>query len=166
MKTLFLLRHAKSSWSDPRLDDSERPLNKRGLENAPTMGRRFESRREKLDLVLTSPARRARTTAQLFVEACGLSSTIISEEPELYFSGSSSIENIIVSQDDNIQSLMLVFHNPDITHFSNSIDAAHRIVNVPTCGLIKLTSNINCWQDWSVASTDFDYFDYPKKLAN
>ena len=121
MKTLFLLRHAKSSWTDPGLDDSERPLNKRGLENAPTMGQRFKSRQETLDLVLTSPARRARTTARLFVEACDLPSAIVSEEPELYFSGSRSIENIITSQDDRVQSLMLVFHNPDITYFANSI---------------------------------------------
>ena len=166
MKTLFLLRHAKSSWSVPGLDDSERPLNKRGLKNAPTMGRRFKSRQETLDLVLTSPARRARTTAQLFVEACDLSPDIIIEEPELYFSGAHSIENIIISQDDRIQSIMLVFHNPDITHFANSIDVAHRIVNVPTCGLIKLASKIECWQDWSVANSEFLYFDYPKKLSN
>ncbi len=163
MKTLFLLRHAKSSWSDPRLEDSERPLNKRGLKNAPTMGGRFKSRQETLDRVLTSPALRAQTTARIFVEACGLSPEIITEEPELYFSGTLSIENIIISQDDRIQSLMLVFHNPDITHFVNSIDAAHRIVNVPTCGLIKLVSDINRWQDWSVANTEFLYFDYPKK---
>jgi len=163
MKTLFLLRHAKSSWSDPRLDDSERPLNKRGLKNAPDMGQRFKSRQEKLDRVLTSPATRASTTARLFVEASGHSTTIISEATDLYFSGTYSIENIIVSQDDMIQSLMLVFHNPDITYFVNSIDAAHRIMNVPTCGLIKLQCDIDDWRDWSASSSELEYFDYPKK---
>ncbi len=163
MKTLFLLRHAKSSWSDPRLDDSERPLNKRGLKNAPTMGQRFKSRQETLDRVLTSPAVRASTTARLFVEASGHASTIITEEPELYFSGIHSIEEIIVKQDERIQSLMLVFHNPDITHFANTIDATSRIFNVPTCGLIKLLCDIDDWRDWSASSSEREYFDYPKK---
>ena len=163
MKTLFLLRHAKSNWSDPRLDDSKRPLNKRGLKNAPDMGRRFNSRQETLDLVLTSPAVRASTTARLFVEASGHSSTIITEERELYFSGTRSIEDIIVKQDNRIQSLMLVFHNPDITHFANSIDTSSRILNVPTCGLIKLLCDIDDWRDWSASSSELDYFDYPKK---
>ena len=71
MKTIYLLRHAKSSWDDSSLSDKQRPLAKRGLQNAPQMGARFAARDEQLEQVISSPAKRAHTTAQLFCEACG-----------------------------------------------------------------------------------------------
>ncbi len=162
MKSLFLLRHAKSSWSNPGLDDQQRPLNKRGKRDAPVMGGRFRARNELLDLILTSPALRARHTAELFADACGYSPEKIVEESELYLLGARSIEDIIENQDDRYQSLMLVFHNPDITHFVNLCDASVRIDNVPTCGLVKLVSEIQHWRDWSLSNAHFDYFDYPR----
>ena len=163
MKTLFLLRHAKSSWGNPTLDDQYRPLNKRGLHDAPLMGSRLKARNETFDHIITSPATRARRTAELFSEACEFPLEDIVEKNVLYFTSTRSIEDLIARQDEQIQSLMLVFHNPDITHFVNSIDTANRIVNVPTCGLIKLKSDIENWQDWSVSNARFEYFDYPKK---
>ena len=166
MKTLFLLRHAKSSWSNPTLEDKYRPLNKRGMRDALLMGSRLMARDEGPDNVITSPATRARRTAELFGEACGFPLEAIVEESDLYFTSTRSIEDLIVSQGDQVQSLMLVFHNPDITYFANSIDTANRIANVPTCGLIKLSSDIESWQDWSVSNTRFDYFDYPKKVTD
>lgn len=163
MKTLFLLRHAKSSWDNPALEDRHRPLNNRGVRDAPIMGSRLMARDETLDLIITSPATRARCTAELFAEGCGFPQENIFEEAELYFTSTRSIEELITRQDEETQSLMLVFHNPDITSFANSIDTSNQIVNVPTCGLIKLTCDIASWRDWSVSSTRFDYFDYPKK---
>ena len=68
----------------------------------------------------------------------------------------------ILAQDDGVRALMLVFHNPDITYFANSIDYDVRIYNVPTSGLVKLVSDIAQWRDWSRDSTLFDYFDFPK----
>ena len=165
MKALFLLRHAKSSWGNPAQEDRDRPLNDRGKLNAPLMGGRFATRNEVLDLIITSPATRARCTAELFAEACGLPANSIVEEPNLYFTSTRSIEDLIIRQNNDIQSLMLVFHNPDITYFSNSIDTASPIVNVPTCGLIKLNCDIENWCDWSVSKTRFGYFDYPKKIT-
>lgn len=166
MKTLFLLRHAKSSWDNPTLEDKHRPLNKRGLQDAPLMGRRLMARKEAIDHIITSPATRARRTAELFAEACGFPVENIVEESDLYFTSTRSIEDLILRQDRKIQSLMLVFHNPGITQFANSIDSANQIVNVPTCGLIKLTCGIGSWQDWSVSNTRFEYFDYPKKIPD
>ena len=164
MKTLFLLRHAKSSWDNPTLEDRQRPLNKRGTRDAPIMGGRFLARDEPLDLIIASPATRAISTAELFAEACGFPREKLVEEADLYFTSTRSIVDLIVRQDDEIQSLMLVFHNPDITSFANSIDTSNQIVNVPSCGLIKLTCDIASWRDWSVSTTRFDYFDYPKKV--
>ena len=162
MKFVYLLRHAKSSWSDSGLSDKQRPLNPRGLRDAPEMGARFGARGETLDRVLSSPAQRAQSTAQLFCEACGFPPDEIETEAELYFSGSGSIADLILNQDDRVRSVMLVFHNPDITHFVNSIEYGVHIDNVPTCGLVKLVSDIAQWRDWSPGNIHFEYFDFPK----
>ncbi len=165
MKALYLLRHAKSSWDNTGLSDKERPLNQRGLANAPEMGERFAARGESLERVISSPARRAHTTARLFAEACGYPDDGIVIEPDLYFSGSGSIEDLVLRQDDGIRSLMLVFHNPDITYFANSIDIDVRIDNVPTCGLLRFNCDIAQWRDWTRDRCEFDYFDYPKNRS-
>lgn len=165
MKSLYLLRHAKSSWSDTLLSDQERPLAKRGQQNAPLMGERFRARDEQLDLIVSSPALRAHHTAQLFAQSCGFPEQDIIVDSNLYFLGSGSIETVIRHQDDSVESLMLVFHNPDITVFANSLDDALRIDNVPTCGLVSMECDIDSWSDWSRDATRFSYFDYPKNLS-
>ena len=165
MKSLYLLRHAKSSWAEHGLSDKQRPLAKRGLHDAPMMGERFHSRGETLDRVISSPAVRAHTTAELFCETCGFPAQDIETEPDLYFLGSGSIEDVILRQNDQLRALMLVFHNPDITFFVNSFDEEVRIDNVPTSGLVKLTCDIAQWRDWSRANSAFEYFDYPKNLS-
>ncbi len=162
MKTVYLLRHAKSSWANSLLTDKERPLNQRGLSDAPEMGARFAARGETVEQVVSSPAERAQSTARLFAEACGYPADEILIEPDLYFSGSESIADLILSRDDRLRSIMLVFHNPDITQFVNSIDYDVRIDNVPTCGLIKMVSDIAQWRDWSTDNSDIEYFDFPK----
>ena len=165
MKSLYLLRHAKSSWAQAGLSDQQRPLAERGLHDAPMMGERFNSRGETIDRVMSSPALRAHTTARLFAEAAGFPPEDIVIEPDLYFLGSGSIQDVILGLDDQLQSIMLVFHNPDITHFANAIDYEVSIDNVPTSGLIKLNCDLEQWRDWSIAGTTFDYFDYPKNLS-
>ena len=165
MKTLYLLRHAKSSWDHPGLSDRQRPLANRGLKNAPEMGKRFAARGETVDHVISSPATRALTTAKLFCEACDFPQDRIEVHEDLYFLGGDSIEALIRNQDDAVDALMLVFHNPDITYFTNSIDDLVRIDNVPTAGLVKFSSEIAGWSDWSRASASFEYFDYPKNLS-
>lgn len=165
MKSLYLLRHAKSSWGEHGLSDQQRPLASRGLHDAPMMGERFKSRGESLDRIISSPALRALTTAELFAKAGGFPSDDVVVEPDLYFLGSGSIGDVILNQDDQLNSIMLVFHNPDITHFVNSIDYEVSIDNVPTSGLVKLDCDIVHWCDWSSADTAFDYFDYPKNLS-
>ncbi len=165
MKSVYLLRHAKSSWDDNSLSDKERPLSQRGRHDAPDMGRRFAERGEMLERVVSSPAVRAHTTAELFCETCGFALDEIALDDDLYFLGSGSIEDVILRQDDGFQSLMLVFHNPDITWFANSIDDDVRIDNIPTAGLVRLGSDIEHWQDWSRANSVFEYFDYPKNSS-
>jgi len=162
MKFLYLLRHAKSSWAEAGLNDRQRPLNKRGLHDAPMMGERFGERGESLQRIVASPAMRARNTAELFAEASEFPPAKIALEEDLYFLGNRSIENVILAQDDRLEALMLVFHNPDITYFINSIDYDFRIDNIPTCGLVMMNCDIAQWGDWSRDSTTFEYFDFPK----
>jgi phosphohistidine phosphatase len=162
MKSLYLLRHAKSSWSEPGLDDRQRPLNQRGMADAPMMGERLLARGESIDAVVSSPALRAQTTAELFSRAGGYAAADIAIDPDLYFLGSGSIEGVIRAQDDRLQAVMLVFHNPDITEFANSIDYAFQVDNIPTCGLVRLSCDIVRWSDWSRDHTNIDYFDFPK----
>ena len=166
MKILYLLRHAKSSWNNPGLGDKQRPLNSRGKQNAPQMGERFKSRGETLDLVLSSSARRAHDTAKLFTAECGYPHQKVEIEEGLYFLGNHSIEELIRQQGDSVQALMLVFHNPDITSFANSLDYELTIDNVPTCGLLRFECDIEDWSQWSRDSTRFEYFDYPKNTSD
>ena len=126
------------------------------------MGERFRERGETLERMLASPARRAQSTAELFSDACGFSSAAIVTEPDLYFLGSGSIENVILQQPDQVHALMLVFHNPDITYLANSLDYNFRVDNIPTCGLLRLNCAIERWADWSPDLTTFDYYDFPK----
>ena len=111
------------------------------------------------------PTEAPRYAAELFAQQCGYEANAIEIEPDLYFLGSGSIEAVILAQDDRLERLMLVFHNPDITHFANSIDYEFHVDNIPTCGLIKLSCDIAQWRDWSLGNTGFDYFDFPKNDA-
>ena len=99
MKTLFLLRHAKSSWGNPKLKDFERPLSGRGINDAPVIADRFLSRYSSVDCIICSPAMRAKSTAKLFAENINFPVDDIISNPELYFAGSSMflIRDILVS---------------------------------------------------------------------
>ena len=108
MKTLYLLRHAKSSWDNPGLADHLRPLNNRGKRNAPEMAERFIGRKEILDFIITSPAERARATANAFAKACGLGKQQLNEVPALYFQGLRAFEMAIQTHGGDADSMMLV----------------------------------------------------------
>jgi phosphohistidine phosphatase len=142
MKSLYPLRHAKSSWGEPHLGDQQQLLNKRNSRDASMMGERFNERGKQLGHIVSSLALRARSRAQLFAEACIFSSGGIEINPDLYFLGSGSIEEVILEQGNRLGQLMLVFHNPDITQIANSIDYEFHVDNIPICGLVKLSCDI------------------------
>jgi len=154
MKTLFLLRHAKSSWSNPELKDFERPLSERGFEDVPIMAQRFQHRNSSVDCIICSPATRARTTATLFGEAIGFTKEDIISNPELYFAGSAMFLKAAAT--------LLVGHNPAITEFVNEM-ANCRIDNIPTCGIAELQVPIDAWSDITMGQAKLVEFDFPKK---
>ncbi len=164
MKTLYLLRHAKSSWDDPQLRDFERPLAKRGLNDAPVMATRFKQRNNTVACIISSPANRAKSTAKIFAENIGYSVDDIISNPELYFAGTGMFLKAASLVDDDCESAMLVGHNPAITEFANMM-ANTDIDNVPTCGLVELSLPIDNWTDVDTGIATLNEFDYPKKKS-
>lgn len=160
MKKLYLVRHAKSSWNDSSLSDLQRPLNSRGLKNAPEMGQRLNASNTNIELIISSPANRAFTTASLLASAIGYDVDNIQKHDGIYFNGQSSMLQIIQKTEPGIQSLMLVGHNPDMTYLLNSL-CGYQVNNMPTCAIATIQFD----HDWSQVTYDsgnlLDY-DFPK----
>ena len=158
-RTLLLVRHAKSSWKHPELEDSERPLNKRGTRDAPVMGQRLLARSMLPDLIVSSPAVRALTTAQLIAHEIGCSPEKVVVDDDLYAATPRDVLNAVSVLDDCVQMALVVTHNPAITELANQISDAP-IDNVPTCGILTIqTPAWNC-----IASGTMVDFDFPKKI--
>jgi len=132
-RILLLVRHAKSSWKHPELDDIDRPLNKRGRRDAPEMGRRLSHRKLIPDLVLCSPAVRTKATAEAIAAEVGYSADQIVINDDLYAASEQEILDAVASTDDRVRTLMVVTHNPVITDLANRFSTSP-IDNVPTCG--------------------------------
>ena len=162
MKTLYLLRHAKSSWDNPELKDFERPLSDRGIGDVPIMAGRFRTTHPDLDCIICSPAIRAKSTARLFAKQMGFPSDDITSNPELYFAGANMFLKAARLVDETCESAMLVGHNPAITDFANSM-AESDIDNIPTSGLVELSLAIESWADVALGEATLVNFDYPKK---
>ena len=162
MKTLYLLRHAKSSWKYPELDDFERPLNKRGKHDAPAMGQLLQSKNIIPDLILSSPANRAAMTARIIAENLSLPYHRINYNDLIYEAGSETLFDVVRTINPSVVSAILVGHNPGITTFANLV-ANHRIGNIPTCGIYGVELNIASWQEISEKCATFKFFEYPKK---
>lgn len=113
MKTLYLLRHAKSSWKDPGLQDYDRPLNGRGREAAPVVGRLIRKTKLRVDLLLSSPAARARQTAALVQESAGLSAELLYDE-RIYEADAVALLEVVTQATESADALMLVGHNPGL----------------------------------------------------
>lgn len=161
MKTLILIRHAKSDWSNAGLSDFDRPLNHRGKQDAPMMGQRLHQRDIQIDFFVSSTARRAMQTTQLLTEAIGYSPDDIIWQPDLYLASPREILHVIHQTEDSCQTLALLAHNPGITTLANYLCPEARIANVPTCGVVILEFDIDSWEALNPPGTLIQ-FDYPK----
>ena len=143
MKTLFLIRHAKSSKDDPSLRDIERPLNHRDRRTASKMGEVLAKRGVKPDLILSSPATRALATAEIMVAKLGYNSKDIVLDDQLYAVEEGNLLYVIRKLDKNLLSVMLFGHNPELT------DLAHRlspdITDMATCAVLEFAFEANSW---------------------
>ena len=151
MKRLLLLRHAKSSWDHPGLDDFERPLNDRGRRDAPRVGRYLADHDRRPDHVLCSPARRTDETWRAVSEALG-GDVPFEFEPSLYLAPPSTILRLVQSQPIDIETLLVIGHNPGTEEValrlvgSGSSDALNRMrTKVPTAALIEIEFDVGRW---------------------
>lgn len=164
MKTLLLIRHAKSSWDDPGLSDFERPLNDRGKKDAPAMADRLYERGIKIDAFISSPARRARKTAEQFQKKYKKEKDDLVLKTELYMAGDDAFNNVIEKLDDDFDCVAVFSHNPGITDFANNLTDA-RTDNIPTCGIFAVSIEAKKWNKFRDAKKKFLFFDYPKALV-
>ena len=123
MKTLFLIRHAKSSWDDTALPDKDRPLNDRGKRDAPKMGKRLAKRDVKPDLILSSPAKRALTTAEIIAKKLDYKLKDIVVDDRLYAGAVHDLLNVIHKLGDKPKRVILFGHNPELTEFAHRLSS-------------------------------------------
>jgi phosphohistidine phosphatase len=161
MKTLLMVRHAKSSWKDPDLADHRRPLNKRGKKAAPEMGRRLRARGVLPDVIVSSDARRAVDTAVSMADMLGLPPQAIRQNPDLYLGTPDRILAVVYQLDDQWNQVMLVGHNPGLTEMANRFTPAP-IANIPTAGVVALRFNTRSWRNIDRDNLEFSWFDFPK----
>lgn len=144
MKTLLLLRHAKSSWDDPTLPDHDRPLNPRGKKAAPRMGLLLRDEKLLPDLIITSTAKRARKTATMAAETSGYTGSLVTE-PALYFEGAGAYLAAIRAANAAITRLMLVGHNPDMEEVIHLLTG--RVERMPTAALAVIELDVAHWDE-------------------
>jgi phosphohistidine phosphatase len=163
LKTLFLIRHAKSSWDNFTLSDFERPLNDRGKTDAPKMAKRLRTRGIKIDAFLSSPARRAKKTAEYFIKEFDRDKDEVIFISSLYDASVSDFNAAIKTIDDKYNTVALFSHNPGITQLANELVSGAEIDNMPTCSVFAVTANVDKWKDFAKTKKEFLFFDYPKK---
>ncbi len=164
MKTLLLVRHAKSDWGDPSLDDFDRPLNERGKKDAPIMAQRLLDKKIKIDAFIASPAKRAAKTAKFFAEAFKHKKDEIEFKEKLYLAEPATFFSVISAADDAFKTIAVFSHNYGITDFANQLTDT-RIDNIPTCGVFAIKIHSDTWSDFANAKKEFWFFDYPKAVS-
>jgi phosphohistidine phosphatase len=161
-KVLYLVRHAKSGWEHPGLADRERPLNRRGELDAPRMGRRMTEREARPELIVSSPAVRALTTAQTIAGELGFPPGDVVVDERIYGAGAAELLEVIREFDDRFGCAMLTGHNPDLTDLVYKLTRTD-LLNVPTCGVVCVGFETETWSDVGGATARLLDFDYPKK---
>jgi phosphohistidine phosphatase len=158
MKTLFLMRHAKSSWKEPNISDHDRPLNRRGKHDAPLMGKLLRDQKMNLDLIISSTALRAETTANLIAKAVRYKGKIILDK-SIYNAEPIDLLTILSNSSDEYNSILLVGHNPAMEETVQMITNSPEIT-MATCAIAHLTLSIDTWTDLKEKQT------FSSKLEN
>ena len=163
VKTLFIIRHAKSSWDASNIDDFERPLNDRGKRDAPRMGKRLKEKDIQPTLLLSSPAKRALSTAKRIAKVLKYPKDDIKTDRRLYHADEETMLTIVRELKEKQDVVMIFSHNPGLTEFVNSLmDGELDIDNVPTCGVVAFKLDLDTWKDVDWGKGKLLFFDYPK----
>ncbi len=165
MLQLTLIRHAKSSWDNPALSDFDRPLNKRGMKNAPLMGKIISKRGLVFDRIVTSPALRAITTAHLIAGKQGFPEQDIQQRDELYDASVDELLDCVHSLDNQYASIALVAHNPGLTGLCNYL-SGESIANLPTCAVAVIEFDLDDWRGVYQDTGRLALYEYPRKYTD
>ncbi len=161
MKTLLLLRHAKSSWGDPAARDFDRPLNKRGMKAAPLIGRYMRKRRVIPNVVISSPAVRARQTAESVVEAAGIDAKA-QFEARIYEASVEQLMSVVSEIEERADVVLLVGHNFGIEQFLERLTG--EVHHMPTAALAQISLELEEWGEVRDRAGTLDWIVKPKEL--
>lgn len=161
MKSLLLIRHAKSDWADASLKDFDRPLNDRGKRDAPVMAHRLLDKKVKIDAFISSPAKRAKKTAELFASQYKQDKKDILLFDQLYLADTEAFFDVISQTDDDYSTIAVFSHNEGITNFANQLSDV-RVDDMPTCSIFAVKMELKKWKDFREVEKEFWFFDYPK----
>ena len=161
-KILLVIRHAKSSWDISTLNDFDRPLNERGKREAPMMAKRLIDKKIKVDAFVSSPAKRAKKTAELFCETFGSKPGEVVFISMLYQAAVEDFYDTVKNLDSSLHTVAIFSHNPGITAFVNTLTETVQIDNIPTCGIFAVKARTDKWADFKKAKKEYLFFDYPK----
>ena len=162
LKRLTLVRHAKSDWSDRSLDDFDRPLNARGERDAPEMAARLVAAGLVPTLMISSPARRALTTAQVFADAFGVPRSRIRQADEAYLASPGELLDLVRKRGGSARHVMVFGHNPGISGFGAWLAGDEPLGEVPTCAVASLQVPVSRWGDLEFGTAQRDFYDFPK----
>lgn len=165
VKDVCLVRHAKSNWDHPGLDDYDRPLDARGIRDAPFMAKKMREMHLVPDLIITSGAKRARSTADFFRKEFDLGPETFIVNDELYEAPAEAYFKAIRNAPDSARFIYIFGHNPTITWVANSVSGVH-IDNVPTCGIVHLQTMATNWKKFKPEHAGFISFHYPKLFSS
>jgi phosphohistidine phosphatase len=165
MKTVLLIRHAKSSWDSTAKTDFDRPLNERGKIDAPVMAKRLKDKDIIIDAFISSPAKRAKKTAELFIRELGKKEKHIIYVSSLYNATAKDFYEVIQGLDDTYKTVAIFSHNPGITEFVNTL-TTNIIDNMSTSSVFTVTASVKKWIEFKDAKKDFLFFDYPKSVRS
>lgn len=161
MKTLLLIRHAKSGWDDASLSDFDRTLTERGKSDAKMMAKRIKEQSIDIDFFVSSPAKRTRKTAKLFMKEFKKNEEEMLLISDLYEASVTDFYVTIENLEDTKNVVAVFAHNPGITEFVNSLECSP-LYNMPTCAVFALKIKTNHWKEFHGAEKEFLFFDYPK----
>ena len=160
MKTLILVRHAKSDWPT-NTDDLDRPLSECGHQDAPKMAKFLKSNEVKIDTFVTSPAKRTITTCRYFAEV--FENKNIKKIEELYNASSTEFLEVIENLDDSVENVAIFSHNNGITYFANSL-TNENIEHMPTCSVVAFKIDTKNWAEFKKSAKEFLFFYKPKEI--
>jgi phosphohistidine phosphatase len=163
MRTLFLVRHAKSSWDNPGLRDFDRPLNERGLQDAPRMAQLLAKEGVVPDLLVSSPAKRALTTALFFAKSFDIPDEKVLREPDIYEAFPQEILRLVSALPEAARTVLFFGHNPTFTEVANRFTEDF-IDNVPTCGVVKIVSSAENWASMYEGNSKVTACFFPKEV--